>query len=180
MAPQANGKEVTHSFDHEAFFTVRLTATSATCPTPQPLKATQIIQVGNPLQYKALFPARSASKHRSNVLEAKPGMGAYNGSESACRRRWFSAGPFRPRVTQLALAIPIASLNQPDRSVDYNDQGVCGPTCAQYGWYTPRVLVHWPISWAQPGRNIELFYGKIDRVHSCITITQITSSEVAF
>ncbi len=171
-----NGKEVTHSFDHEAFFTVRLTATSATCPTPQPLKATQIIQVGNPLQYRLYFPLVQRQSTASNVLEANQVVARTTAPigmpPSVVQRR---AVPAASNST--CLAIPIASLTSPTvpwitTTKGYVGQPVLNSDGTRLAFWSTADLVG-----ANPDGNIELFYGKIDRVHSCITITQITSSE---
>ncbi len=170
-----NGKEVTHAFDQVGFYTVRLTATSATCPTPQPLRATQIIQVGNPPRYWLYLPIVQRQSTAAKVLEA---------NQTLADTTVPIAVP-SPVVQRLAvpaasnstcLTIPIASLTSPTvpwitTTKGYLGQPVLNSDGTRLAFWSTADLVG-----TNPDGNVELFYGNVDLVGSCITVNQITDS----
>ena len=146
-----NGKEVTHAFDQEGFYTVRLSAVSATCPTPQPLQAIRVVKVGNPSPFKLYLPLVAKNSTSAQALSV---------SQAARPPANIEAQP----VTAPRSTIPsVARLNlpgsahrifdQPYRAVDYGDHRLYGSTGAKCRWNPPRVLVHRQSGGRQPGRE---------------------------
>jgi uncharacterized repeat protein (TIGR01451 family) len=164
-----NGKEVTHAFDQEGYYTVRLSAVSATCPTPQPLQAVQVVKVGNPilpLPLKLYLPLVQKNSAAAQALSVKQAPHIPLAQRSAA-----------PAVaSSTCVALPVASLTSPTvpwiaATMGYVGQPALNSDGTRLAFWSTANLVG-----GNPDGNIELYYGQIDRVDSCITVTQITSS----
>ena len=168
-----NGKEVTHAFDLEGYYTVRLSAVSATCPTPQPLQAVRIVKVGNPLPpLKTYLPLIAKNSASAQVLSANPVLARNPAEPTVTAQR--SAAPSVASST--CLALPIASLTSPTvpwiaAATGYMGQPALNSDGSRLAFWSTSDLVG-----GNPDGNIELYYGQIDRVGSCITVSQVTSS----
>ena len=129
--------------------------------------------MGNPLPpIKTYLPLIAKNSASAQALSADPVLARNPAGPTVTAQR--SAAPSVASST--CLALPIASLTSPTvpwiaAATGYMGQPALNSDGSRLAFWSTSDLVG-----GNPDGNIELYYGQIDRVGNCITVTQITSS----
>jgi uncharacterized repeat protein (TIGR01451 family) len=160
------GSLVHHAYTNQSVYTVILTAESPDCPGPARLTASATVSVRPLLKIYLPLIQRSSAGAR------------YTGSKSDNPALVDFQKPTIPfATTDLTSCLTITPSSSPTvpwitTTKGYIGQPVLNGDGSRLAFWSTADL----IKGANSDGNIELFYGKIDQVHSCITVTQITSS----
>jgi uncharacterized repeat protein (TIGR01451 family) len=160
------GSLVHHAYTNQSVYTVILTAESPDCPGPTILTARATVSVQPQLKiYLPLIQNSSiGARYTGSIFDnhaladfQKPTVPVATSDLTSCLTITPSSSPTVPWITT---------------TTGYIGQPVLNGDGSQLAFWSTADLV----KGANSDGNIELFYGKVDRGRSCITVTQITSS----